>query len=96
MDEAAKKLGMSRNELIVNGINLMVNFDTHFYKRLESYIKRLNVPISKGTVPLLALYDFLMNNKVATMMNSEFKRVGFVFGYIPYYSVICIFYKDMV
>ena len=45
MDEAAKKLGMSRNELIVNGINLMVNFDTHFYKRLEAYSKRLNVPM---------------------------------------------------
>lgn len=45
MDEAAKKLGMSRNELIVNGINMMVNFDTHFYKRLEAYSKRLNVPM---------------------------------------------------
>jgi len=45
MDEAARKLDMSRNELIVTGINMMVNFDTHFYKRLEAYSKRLNVPM---------------------------------------------------
>lgn len=35
MDEAAKALGISRNEMIVRAITMMVNFDTTFYKKLE-------------------------------------------------------------
>jgi hypothetical protein len=35
MDKAAKALGMSRNEMILKAIGMMISFDTVFYKKLE-------------------------------------------------------------
>ena len=45
MDEAAKALGISRNEMIVRAITLMVNFDTTFYNKLEKYSENVRVPM---------------------------------------------------
>ena len=33
----AKALGISRNEMIVRAITMMLNFETTFYKKLEKY-----------------------------------------------------------
>ncbi len=45
MDETAQALGMSRNEMIIKAITMMVNFDRTFYKRLEKYSENLKVPM---------------------------------------------------
>ncbi|MBD8046688.1 hypothetical protein [Clostridium faecium] len=45
MDETAKALGISRNEMIVRAITMMVNFDTTFYKKLEKYSDNVKVPM---------------------------------------------------
>jgi hypothetical protein len=45
MDETAKSLGVSRNEMIVRAITLLVNFDTTFYKKLEKYSENVRVPM---------------------------------------------------
>ncbi len=45
MDETAKALGISRNEMIIRAITLMVNFDTTFYKKLEKYSENVKVPM---------------------------------------------------
>ena len=45
MDEAAKKLGMSRNEMILKAIGMMIGFDKVFYKKLEAYSEKMKVPM---------------------------------------------------
>jgi hypothetical protein len=45
MDETAKALGISRNEMIIRAITLMVNFDKTFYKKLEKYSETVKVPM---------------------------------------------------
>ena len=35
IDEVAKALGMSRNEMILKAIGMMISFDNVFYKKLE-------------------------------------------------------------
>ncbi|KAJ49770.1 hypothetical protein BD780_000918 [Clostridium tetanomorphum] len=45
MDETVKALGISRNEMIVRAITMMVNFDTTFYKKLEKYSENVRVPM---------------------------------------------------
>lgn len=45
MDEAASKLGMSRNEMILKAIGLMISFDKVFYKKLEAYSEKMKVPM---------------------------------------------------
>lgn len=37
MDTQTKALGISRNEMIVRAISMMLNFETTFYKKLEKY-----------------------------------------------------------
>lgn len=37
MDTETKALGISRNEMIVRAISMMLNFETTFYKKLEKY-----------------------------------------------------------
>lgn len=45
MDEAAKALGMSRNEMILKSIGMMISFDKVFYKKLEAYSEKMKVPM---------------------------------------------------
>lgn len=45
MDEAAKALGMSRNEMIIKAISMMISFDKVFYKKLEAYSEKMKVPM---------------------------------------------------
>jgi len=45
MDEAASKLGMSRNEMILKAIGMMISFDKVFYKKLEAYSEKMKVPM---------------------------------------------------
>ncbi len=45
MDETAKALGISRNEMIVRAITMMVSFDTTFYKKLEKFSENVRVPM---------------------------------------------------
>ena len=45
MDEAASKLGMSRNEMILKAIGMMISFDKVFYKKLEEYSGKMKVPM---------------------------------------------------
>jgi len=45
MDEAAKALGMSRNEMIIKAIGMMISFDKVFYKKLEAYSEKMKVPM---------------------------------------------------
>lgn len=45
MDKAAKDLGISRNEMIVRAIIIMVNLDTKFYMKLEKYSENVRVPM---------------------------------------------------
>ncbi|TYQ16563.1 UNVERIFIED_CONTAM: hypothetical protein Cloal_3114 [Acetivibrio alkalicellulosi] len=45
MDEAASKLGMSRNEMILKAIGMMASFDKVFYKKPEVYSKKMKVPM---------------------------------------------------
>jgi hypothetical protein len=45
MDEAAKALGMSRNEMILKAIGMMISFDKVFYKKLEAYSEKMKVPM---------------------------------------------------
>ncbi len=44
--EAAQKLGMSRNEMILKAVAMMISFDVTFYKKLEAYSNSCKVPIS--------------------------------------------------
>lgn len=48
MDEAAKALGMSRNEMILKAIGMMISFDKVFYKKLEAYSEKMKVPMWKA------------------------------------------------
>lgn len=43
MDEAAKSLGMSRNEMILMAIGMMISFDKVFYKKLQAYSEKMKV-----------------------------------------------------
>lgn len=45
MDEAAKSLGMSRNEMILKANGMMISFDKVFYKKLETYSEKMKVPM---------------------------------------------------
>ena len=45
MDEAASRLGMSRNEMILKAIGMMISFDKVFYKKLEAYSEKMKVPM---------------------------------------------------
>lgn len=45
MDEAANKLGMSRNEMILKAIGMMISFDKVFYKKMEAYSEKMKVPM---------------------------------------------------
>jgi hypothetical protein len=45
MDKAAKALGMSRNEMILKAIGMMISFDKVFYKKLEAYSEKMKVPM---------------------------------------------------
>jgi hypothetical protein len=45
MDEAAKALGMSRNEMILKAIGMMISFDKVFFKKLEVYSEKRKVPM---------------------------------------------------
>lgn len=45
MDEAAKAFGMSRNEMILKAIGMMISFDKVFYKKLEAYSEKMKVPM---------------------------------------------------
>ena len=47
MDAQAKALGMSRNEMILKAIIMLLDFDSTFYKKLEAYSNNANV--SMGT-----------------------------------------------
>ena len=47
MDAQAKALGMSRNEMILKAITMLLDFDPTFYKKLEAYSSNANV--SMGT-----------------------------------------------
>lgn len=45
MDYAANILGMSRNEMILKAIGMMISFDKVFYKKLEAYSEKMKVPM---------------------------------------------------
>lgn len=45
MDETVKTVGISRNEMIVMAITMMVKLDTTFYKKLEKYSENVRVPM---------------------------------------------------
>jgi hypothetical protein len=45
MDETAKALGMSRNEMILKAIGMMISFDKVFYKKLEAYSEKMKIPM---------------------------------------------------
>lgn len=45
MDYAAHNLGMSRNEMILKAIGMMISFDKVFYKKLEAYSEKMKVPM---------------------------------------------------
>jgi phosphoheptose isomerase len=45
MDEVAKAIGMSRNEMILKAIGMMISFDKVFYKKLEAYGEKMKVPM---------------------------------------------------
>lgn len=47
MDAQAKALGMSRNEMILKAITMLLDFNPTFYKKLEAYSSGANV--SMGT-----------------------------------------------
>jgi len=46
MDYAANILGMSRNEMILKAIGMMISFDKVFYKKLEGYSGKMNVSMA--------------------------------------------------
>ena len=45
MDEVAKALGMSRNEMILKANGKMISFDKAFYRKLEVYSEKMKVPM---------------------------------------------------
>ena len=45
MDEVAKALGMSKNEMILKAISMMISFDKVFYRKLEAYSEKMKVPM---------------------------------------------------
>jgi len=45
MDEFAKAMGISRNEMILKAIKLMIGLDKVFYRKMESYSKKVKVPM---------------------------------------------------
>lgn len=40
----AKKLGMEKSEFILKSIDMMMNFDEEFYKKIQKYSEGLNAP----------------------------------------------------
>ncbi len=46
MDYAANILGISRNEMIIKSIGMMISFDKVFYKKLEAYSAKVKVPMA--------------------------------------------------
>lgn len=45
MDYAAHNLGMSRNEMIIKAVTMMINFDKVFYNKLKAYSEKVKVPM---------------------------------------------------
>lgn len=45
MDYTAQSLGMSRNEMILKAVTMMINFDKVFYNKLEAYSRKVKVPM---------------------------------------------------
>lgn len=54
MDAHTKALGMSRNEMILKAITIVLDFEPTFYKKLEVYSSGANVSmgtaLQKGTI----------------------------------------------
>lgn len=44
IDIKAKELGMDKTEFILNAIDMMLNFDEDFYKKIQGYSEGLNIP----------------------------------------------------
>lgn len=44
MDAKAEKMGMTQQELALKGIELILELDTSFYKKIEEYAKGLKIP----------------------------------------------------
>jgi hypothetical protein len=45
IDKAAEKLGLSRNQLIIEGIKMMCSWDEEFYTRLKQYSNTFRLPV---------------------------------------------------
>lgn len=45
MDKAAEQLGLSRNQLIIEGIKMMCSWDTQFYKKMKQYSNTFRLPV---------------------------------------------------
>jgi len=44
IDEQAQKLDMNRSKFVILALQMLVNFDVDFWKKIESYSKGLNIP----------------------------------------------------
>lgn len=45
MDKAAEQLGLSRNQLIIEGIKMMCSWDVQFYKKMKQYSNTFRLPV---------------------------------------------------
>lgn len=45
MDKAAEQLGLSRNQLIIEGIKMMCSWDAQFYKKMKQYSSTFRLPV---------------------------------------------------
>ena len=45
MDKAAEQLGLSRNQLIIEGIKMMCSWDAQFYKKMKQYSNTFKLPV---------------------------------------------------
>ena len=45
MNNQAKALGMSSNEMMIKAITMFIGFDPTFYKKLEAYSQKVKVPM---------------------------------------------------
>lgn len=45
MDEAAARLGMSRNQMIIEGIKMMCSWDKQFYSKMRTFGNTFKLPI---------------------------------------------------
>lgn len=44
IEAKAKELGMEKSEFILKAVDMMMNFDKEFYKRIKQYSEGLNAP----------------------------------------------------